>query len=262
MPEIILHERHDGYHVITLNRPEKLNAFNAELHEALKAALQESAEAPDCRAIVLTGAGRGFSAGQDLSDRDPAMKGHAPDLGVTLQTYYNPLVRQLRSLRKPVICAVNGVAAGAGANIALSCDIVVAARSASFIQAFSKIGLIPDSGGTYWLTRFLGEARAKALALTGEPLAAETAAEWGLIWKAVDDKRLMEEAQGLAALLANGPATANGLIKEAIHHASTNSLNEQLDLERRLQRLAGQSDDYKEGVAAFLEKRPADFRKK
>lgn len=261
MSETVLHDRRDGYHVITLNRPEKLNAFNVELHEALKAALEECAEAQDCRAVLLTGAGRGFCAGQDLSDRDPAMQGEAPDLGVTLATYYNPLVRQLRGLEKPVICAVNGVAAGAGANVALSCDIVLAARSARFIQAFSKIGLVPDSGGTYWLTRLLGEARAKALALTGEPLAAETAAQWGLIWKAVDDESLMEEAETLARSFAAGPATAYGLIKQAIQGASTNSLDKQLDLERQLQRQAGQSEDYKEGVAAFLEKRPADFRK-
>lgn len=261
MSQTVLHDRRDGYHVITLNRPDKLNAFNVEQHEALKAALEDAAAADDCRALILTGAGRGFCAGQDLSDRDPAMVGEAPDLGVTLATYYNPLVRALRGMDKPVICAVNGVAAGAGANIALSCDIVLAARSAKFIQAFARIGLVPDSGGTYWLTRLLGEARAKALALTGEPLPAETAAQWGMIWKAVDDEALMGEAEALAQSLAAGPATAYGLIKQAIHGASTNSLDKQLDLERQLQRLAGQSDDYKEGVSAFLEKRPADFRK-
>src|SRR5690606_20753917 len=162
-------------------------------HRELREALDACEADKDCGAIVLTGAGRGFCAGQDLSDRDPTMLGESPDLGMTLETFYNPLVRKLRALEMPVICAVNGVAAGAGANIALACDIVLAARSAKFIQAFSKIGLIPDAGGTYWLTKHLGEARAKALALTAHPLSAEDAAQWGLIWKAVDDDRLMDE---------------------------------------------------------------------
>lgn len=180
---------------------------------------------------------------------------------MTLETYYNPLVRQLRAMEKPVVCAVNGVAAGAGANIAFACDIVLAAKSAKFIQAFSKIGLIPDAGGTWWLTRHLGEARAKALALTAAPLSAEDAAAWGLIWKAVDDEKLMEEAVALAEGFAAGPTRAYALTKQAIHAASANSLEEQLEVERGLQREAGWSDDYKEGVRAFLEKRPADFRK-
>ena len=263
MPETpILHDRRDGYAVITLNRPDRLNAFNEAQHLALRAALDECGQDDDCRAVLITGAGRGFCAGQDLSDRDPTMLGKSPDLGLTLETYYNPLVRQLRALEKPVICAVNGVAAGAGANIAFACDIVLAAKSAKFIQAFSKIGLIPDAGGTYWLTKHLGEARAKALALTAHPLSAEDAAAWGLIWKAVDDGRLMEEATALAEAFANGPAHAYALTKQAIQAASTNSLDEQLDVERGLQRKAGQSDDYKEGVAAFLAKRPAVFRRK
>lgn len=256
----VIHERRDGYHLVTLNRPDRLNSFNGDQHRALRAALDAAAEDGDCGAVVLTGSGRGFCAGQDLSDRDPAMLGDRPDLGTTLETLYNPLVRRLRSLEKPVICAVNGVAAGAGANIALSCDIVLAARSAKFIQAFSKIGLIPDAGGTWWLTRHLGEARAKALAMTAEPLTAQQAADWGLIWKAVDDDRLMPEAIALAERLANGPTRAYALTKQAIQAASTNTLDEQLDAERALQREAGWSDDYKEGVAAFLEKRPADFR--
>ena len=256
----ILHDRRDGYHVITLNRPERLNSFNEAQHEALRAALDAAEADAECGAIVLTGAGRGFCAGQDLSDRDPIMLGDRPDLGQTLETFYNPLVRRLRALEMPVICAVNGVAAGAGANIALACDIVLAAKSARFIQAFSKIGLIPDAGGTYWLTKHLGEARAKALAMTAAPLSAEDAAAWGLIWKAVDDDRLMEEAIALAQGFADGPTRAYALTKQAIQAATTNTLDEQLDVERGLQREAGWSDDYKEGVAAFLQKRPANFR--
>ena len=252
-------ERHGAVTVITLNRPDKLNAFNVDQHLKLRAALEECAADGDCRAILLTGAGRGFCAGQDLSDRDPKMLGDSPDLSKTISTYYNPLVRLIRGMDKPVICAVNGVAAGAGANIALSCDIVLAARSARFIQAFSKIALIPDSGGTWWLTNLLGEARAKALAMTAEPVSAETAEEWGLIWKVVDDAQLMEDAMALAKRLADGPTFTFGLTKKAIQLASTNSLDEQLDVERDFQKEAGLSDDYKEGVAAFLEKRPATF---
>ena len=252
-------ERHGAVTVITLNRPDKLNAFNVDQHLKLRAALEECAADGNCRAILLTGAGRGFCAGQDLSDRDPKMLGDSPDLSKTISTYYNPLVRLIRGMDKPVICAVNGVAAGAGANIALSCDIVLAARSARFIQAFSKIALIPDSGGTWWLTNLLGEARAKALAMTAEPVSAETAEEWGLIWKVVDDAQLMEDAMALAKRLADGPTFTLGLTKKAIQLASTNSLDEQLDVERDFQKEAGLSDDYKEGVAAFLEKRPATF---
>lgn len=257
----VIHERRDGYHVLTLNRPDRLNSFNEAQHLALRAALEECAADTSCGAVLLTGAGRGFCAGQDLSDRDPTIQGESPDLGMTLETYYNPLVRQLRAMEKPVVCAVNGVAAGAGANIAFACDIVLAAKSAKFIQAFSKIGLIPDAGGTWWLTRHLGEARAKALALTAAPLSAEDAAAWGLIWKAVDDETLMAEAVALAEGFAAGPTRAYALTKQAIHAASANSLEEQLEVERGLQREAGWSDDYKEGVKAFLEKRPANFRK-
>ncbi|MEX0346206.1 MAG: 2-(1,2-epoxy-1,2-dihydrophenyl)acetyl-CoA isomerase PaaG [Rhizobiaceae bacterium] len=259
---VLLSEKQDGYAVLTLNRPDRLNAFTVELHQALAAALDECENDDDCRAIILTGAGRGFCAGQDLSDRDPAMLGERPDLGKTLETYYNPLIRRIRNMDKVIIGAVNGVAAGAGANIAFSTDIVLAAKSAKFIQAFSKIGLIPDAGGTFWLTRRLGEARAKGLAFTAQPLPAEDAADWGLIWRAVDDDKLMEEAQALAQQIANGPSASYALTKQAIHAASGNTLEDQLQLERNLQREAGFSDDYKEGVTAFLEKRPANFRKK
>lgn len=260
--DVVLHERRDDFSVVTLNRPDRLNAFNEELHHRLRDVLEDCASDETCRALVLTGAGRGFCAGQDLADRDPAMLGDTPDLGLTLETFYVPLVRRLRTMEKPVICAVNGVAAGAGANIALACDIVLAARSAKFIQAFSKIGLIPDAGGTWWLTRHLGEARAKALTLMAHPLPAEEAADWGLIWRAVDDDRLMDEVLTLAASFAKGPTRAYALTKEAIQAASSNDLDAQLGVEIRLQREAGRTEDYREGVAAFLQKRQPAFKGK
>jgi 2-(1,2-epoxy-1,2-dihydrophenyl)acetyl-CoA isomerase len=249
----------DGLLRLTLNRPDKLNSFNEEMHLALRAAMQRAHDENGIRAVLLTGAGRGFCAGQDLGDRDPRKSAVPPDLGYTIETFYNPLIRQMRSLDKPIICAVNGVAAGAGANIALACDIVLAARSAKFIQTFSKIGLIPDSGGTWSLAQLLGEARAKALAFTAEPLAAETAAAWGLIWKVVDDAELASEAEALGRKLAAGPTFGLGLIKRAIQASAVNTLDQQLDLERDLQRLAGRSADFAEGVVAFLDKRPAEF---
>lgn len=257
----VIHDRRDGYHVLTLNRPDRLNAFNDELHAALREALASCAAEDECRAVVLTGAGRGFCAGQDLSNR-VNMGDERPDLGATLEANYNPLVRAIRALPKPVICAVNGVAAGAGANVALACDIVIAAKSAKFIQAFSKIGLVPDSGGTWFLPRLLGEARAKGLALTAQPLSADDAERWGLIWKVVDDADLMAEAEAQARAFADGPTAAYALTKQAIHAAGTNTLDQQLDLERDYQRQAGFSDDYKEGVAAFMEKRKPDYRKR
>src|SRR4051812_9754689 len=245
---------------ITLNRPDKLNAFNPEMHGLLRKAIERAVDEPEVRAVLLTGAGRGFCAGQDLSERD-VKPGAAPvDLSVSIGSYYNPLVRRLRGLPKPIVCAVNGVAAGAGANIALACDIVIAARSASFVQAFAKIGLPPDSGGTYLLPRLAGTARAMGLALLGEKLPAEDAERWGLIWKCVDDARLMEEASGLARRLAAGPTKGYGLIKRAIYESAGNSLESQLDLERDLQREAGFSEDYREGVSAFLQKREPTYK--
>ncbi|MFV0300684.1 MAG: 2-(1,2-epoxy-1,2-dihydrophenyl)acetyl-CoA isomerase PaaG [Paracoccus sp. (in: a-proteobacteria)] len=250
----------DGVLTLTLNRPDKLNSFTEEMHLALRAGIQRAHDDSAVRAVLLTGAGRGFCAGQDLGNRDPRKGGPAPDLGHTLDTFYNPNLRLIRALDKPVICAVNGVAAGAGANIALACDIVLAARSAKFIQAFSKIGLIPDAGGTWSLTHILGEPRAKALTLLAEPLTAETAADWGLIWKAVDDAALMTEAQAMAAALARGATLGLGLTKQLIHEAATNSLDQQLDQERDAQQRAGRSADYAEGVTAFLEKRKPEFK--
>lgn len=257
--ETVLSAFADGVLRLTLNRPDKLNAFNDEMHVAMRTGLERAHQDPAVRAVLLTGAGRGFCAGQDLGDRDPRQGGELPDLGRTLELFYNPLIQLIRSLDKPVVCAVNGVAAGAGANIALACDITLAARSARFIQSFAKIGLVPDSGGTWSLPHLVGEARAKALALTAEPLDAETAANWGLIWKAVDDAALLDEAAALAGRLAAGPTKGLGLTKRAIQSAASNSLEQQLELERDLQREAGHSMDYAEGVAAFLEKRKPDF---
>lgn len=251
-----------GVQTITLNRPEKLNAFNPEMHKELRRALEQALDERAIRAVLLTGAGRGFCAGQDLAERNVA-PGAAPiDLSVSIGSYYNPLVRRLRELPKPIVCAVNGVAAGAGANIALACDVVLAARSASFVQSFARLGLVPDSGGTYFLPRLVGTARAMGLALLGEALAAEDAERWGLIWKVFDDERLMPEAIALARALASGPTTGYGLVKKALYASGNNSLDAQLDLERDLQREAGFSEDYREGVAAFMQKRPPQFKGK
>jgi 2-(1,2-epoxy-1,2-dihydrophenyl)acetyl-CoA isomerase len=258
--ETVRVEEADGVAMVTLNRPEKLNAFNAEMHEALAAALDAAAREARVRAVLLTGAGRGFCAGQDLSVRRQLIESGATlDLGESIERYYNPLVRRLRALPKPVVCAVNGVAAGAGANLALACDIVIAARSASFIQAFAKIGLVPDTGGSWFLPRLVGEARARALLLLGDKIGAEEAAQWGMIWRVVDDAALMAEAGAFARHLARAPTRALGLIKRALLESGANSLHAQLDLERDLQREAGAGEDYREGVAAFLEKREPQF---
>jgi 2-(1,2-epoxy-1,2-dihydrophenyl)acetyl-CoA isomerase len=254
-------ERAGGVATLTLNRPDKLNSFTVEMHGELRDALKAIAGDGVTRCLLLTGAGRGFCAGQDLSDRvmNADAGGRAPDLGESLEHRYNPLVRTLRGLEMPVVCAVNGVAAGAGANLALACDIVLAAKSASFIQAFCKIGLVPDSGGTWTLPRLVGTARATALAMLGDKVSAEQAAQWGMIWRAVDDDKLMEEATGLAAQLAGQATRGLALIKRALNASPANSLDQQLDLERDLQTLAGRSRDYQEGVAAFLEKRAPKF---
>jgi 2-(1,2-epoxy-1,2-dihydrophenyl)acetyl-CoA isomerase len=240
---------------ITLNRPDRLNSFTAQMHEELRDALGSLGEA---RVVVLTGAGRGFCAGQDLNDRAVA-PGERVDLGDTVQACWNPLVRTLTSMPQPVIARVNGVAAGAGANIALACDIVVAAKSAKFIQSFSAIGLIPDSGGTWALPRLVGQARALGLALTGDPLAAETAAEWGLIWKAVDDDGLDAEVDAIANKLAALPPLGLAAIKEMIRTSWQYSFDEELERQAGAMRRLGFTDDYREGVAAFLEKRKATF---
>jgi len=240
---------------ITLNRPDRLNSFTVRMHEELRDALGGLDEA---RVVVLTGAGRGFCAGQDLNDRAVA-PGERVDLGETVQQYWNPLIRTLTSLPQPVIARVNGVAAGAGANIALACDIVVAAKSAKFIQSFSAIGLIPDSGGTWALPRLVGQARALGLALTGDPLPAETAAEWGLIWKAVEDDALDAEVDAIANKLAALPPLGLAAIKDMIRSSWQYSLDEELERQAGAMRRLGFTDDYREGVAAFLEKRKPIF---
>jgi 2-(1,2-epoxy-1,2-dihydrophenyl)acetyl-CoA isomerase len=242
---------------VTLNRPDKLNSFTRAMHRELIGALDEAVEA-GARAIVLTGAGRGFCAGQDLSDLDTA-PGAKTDLGELIDGYFNPLVRRLQALPLPVIAAVNGIAAGAGANLALACDIVLAARSASFAQSFVKIGLVPDSGGTAFLPQRVGMARALGLGITGDKLSAEQAQAWGLIWQAVDDAELAESAAALARKLAQQPTRAIAAVKHAMRASTTNTLDQQLDLERDLQRELGMSHDYAEGVAAFIEKRAPRF---
>jgi 2-(1,2-epoxy-1,2-dihydrophenyl)acetyl-CoA isomerase len=240
---------------ITLNRPDRLNSFTVQMHEELRDAFANLGEA---RVVVLTGAGRGFCAGQDLNDR-AVTPGEAVDLGKTIEGYWNPLIRKLTSLPQPVIARVNGVAAGAGANIALACDMVVAARSAKFIQSFSAIGLIPDSGGTWALPRLVGQARALGLALTGEPLPAEKAADWGMIWKAVDDDALDAEVDALANRLASLPPLGLAAIKEMIRSSWQYSLDEELERQAGAMRRLGFTEDYREGVAAFLEKRQPRF---
>lgn len=253
--ESILIEQSSGIARITFNRPDRLNSFTRAMHAELRDAL---AKLGDARAVVLTGAGRGFCAGQDLNDRAVA-PGEAVDLGETVEESWNPLIRTLASLPQPIIARVNGVAAGAGANIALACDLVIAARSAKFIQSFSALGLIPDSGGSWHLPRLVGQARALGLALTGEALPSDRAAEWGLIWKAVDDDQLDAEVDSVAAKLASLPPLGLAAIKQIIRTSWSRTLDQELDLQRDEMRRLGFTQDYREGVAAFLEKRPAKF---
>lgn len=254
----VLISRDGGVTRLTLNRPDKLNAFTLAMHAELRAALEAANGDSDCRVVVLTGAGRAFSAGQDLAEVVGAPEG-SMDAGSRLESAYNPLIRLITSLDKPVIAAVNGIAAGAGANIAFACDLVYAARSASFLQAFMRIGLIPDAGGTWVLPRLVGAARARGLAMLAEPLPAEKAEAWGLIWKVVDDDKLETEVAAVATHLAAAPTYALALAKRALHASSTNTLEAQLNLERDLQRLAGASPDAKEGISAFLAKRAPKY---
>jgi 2-(1,2-epoxy-1,2-dihydrophenyl)acetyl-CoA isomerase len=257
--ETILFEVSNGAARITLNRPDRLNSFTVQMHGEVADALSKVESDASVRALLITGAGRGFCAGQDLSDRAVAPGADGLDLGESLQNRYNPLIKRIVNLPKPVVCAVNGVAAGAGANIAFACDIVFAAKSAKFIQSFANIGLVPDSGGTWILPRLVGHARAMGLALTGEPLSAENAENWGLIWRCVEDDQLKEESNKLLQRFALGPTKGLAAIKMAMRKGWDADLATQLDLERDLQRDLGRSADYKEGVAAFSEKRAPKF---
>lgn len=256
--ETILCNVADGVATITLNRPDRLNALTHQMFDELQDALSKVESDPAQRAVVLTGAGRGFCAGADLKAALEAEDGEGPEND--LETHYNPLVKRLQTIDVPVIGAINGVAAGAGCSVALSCDIVLAGRSASFLQAFARIGLIPDAGSTWMMPRLIGRARAKGLAMLADNLPAETAADWGMIWKVVDDDALQAEAGTLARNLAQGPTAAFAKMKHAFNASMDNSLDDQLALEARLQNEAAQSHDYKEGVDAFLEKRPAVFK--
>lgn len=259
MSDTIQVSDHGTWVEIALNRPKVLNSLTAEMHLALRAKL-DAAKQDGKRALILTGTGRGFCAGQDLGDRDPTKMDGPPDLGQTINDFYAPLVKQIRALPFPVICAVNGVAAGAGANIALACDVVLAAKSAKFIQSFAKVGLIPDTGGSWHLPRLIGEARAKGLALLAEPLSAERAEEWGLIWQAIEDENLMPRARDLAAHFADGPTLGLSLTKDAIQASATQSLDDQLGMEADMMRTCGRSQDYAEGVSAFLSRRAPKFK--
>jgi 2-(1,2-epoxy-1,2-dihydrophenyl)acetyl-CoA isomerase len=261
MSKSVILERDGAVATITLNRPDKLNSFTTEMTTALSEIFFALERDATCRAILLTGAGRAFCAGQDLSERTVAPGGAAPkvDVGASIERRFNPLIRRIRALPKPIVVAVNGVAAGAGANLALQGDIVLGAKSAKFIQSFVKIGLLPDCGGTWSLTHLLGEARAKALAMLAEPVSAEQAVQWGMIWKSVEDAELMGEANKLAAHLAAQPTQALAAIKKAIHFAATASMEASLDHERDAQRELGYSDDFAEGVAAFIGKRAPVF---
>lgn len=258
----ILSDVQNGVMTLTLNRPERLNSFNDEMHRELAQLLTQAERDDTIRCLLITGAGRAFCAGQDLNDRNVDPTGEVPDLGASVENFYNPLVKRLAALPKPVIAAVNGVAAGAGATLALGCDIVIAARSVNFIMSFSKLGLVPDCGGTWTLPRLAGRARAMGLALMGDKLSAEQAHQWGMIWQVVDDEAITDTARQLATHFASQPTFGLGLVKKALLASETNTLDQQLELERDYQRLAGRSEDYREGVAAFLAKRTPAFKGK
>ena len=255
----IIYASEAGIARITLNRPERLNSFTDAMHADLRDALARVKSDASLRVLLLTGAGRGFCAGQDLSEREVPPGMEPVDIGATIERNYKPLVLTLRALPMPVVCAVNGVAAGAGANVALAADIVIAAKSAMFIQAFCKIGLLPDAGGTYFLPRLVGMARARGLALLGDKLSAEQAAQWGLIWKCVDDSELSATVEAVLQQLASAPTRALAATKEALDAAAGTTLKAQLDVERDLQQALGRSADFQEGVAAFRAKRPPRF---
>lgn len=258
--QTILVKANKGVGYLTLNRPNRMNSFTIQMHQEVAKVLNQWKNDNAIRAIVITGNGRGFCAGQDLKERSFDPDAPAPDLGLSLENYYNPLIQCITSLPKPVVCAVNGVAAGAGASIALACDIVIAAKSATFIQAFCHLGLVPDAGGTWLLPRLVGRARAMGLAMLGDKISADRALHLGMIWQVVADDQLLVEVTRLAEHLANQPTYGLSLIKKAINASADNSFEQQLALERDLQRLAGKTDDYKEGVQAFIQKRTPVFQ--
>ncbi|MFN2565583.1 MAG: 2-(1,2-epoxy-1,2-dihydrophenyl)acetyl-CoA isomerase PaaG [Gemmatimonadaceae bacterium] len=257
--QYVLFEVGDGVATITLNRPDLLNSFNMSMAAELQQALRVAAEDDGIRAVLLTGAGRAFCAGQDLAEAVPPDGAPAPEIAEIVRRTYNPTVRAIRALEKPVVCAVNGVAAGAGANLALACDVVLAADTASFVQAFSKIGLIPDTGGTFFLPRLVGLARATALAFLGDKLSAADAQAIGMIYRVVDAPRLLDEARSLARRLATQPTRGFGLTKRAFNQSMANDLDAQLEVEAELQAEAARTADFAEGVRAFLEKRQPSF---
>jgi 2-(1,2-epoxy-1,2-dihydrophenyl)acetyl-CoA isomerase len=255
----VLYEAADGVATITLNRPERLNAWTGAMAAGLRGSLERAEADAGVRAIVLTGAGRGFCAGADLADPDRDTGPNA-DSGAALDKFFNPVIRTMRSVPKPIVAAVNGVAAGVGMSFALASDIAIAAKSASFLQAFARIGLLPDGGSTWFLPRLVGEQRARALAMLAPQIKAEQARDWGLIWDVVEDADLMKTATELARRLADGPTLSLARIKQALNRADDNDLSAQLDLERDFQRELGRSEDFKEGVQAFLAKRKANFK--
>jgi len=262
MYQTIVLEKDNGVARLTLNRPDKLNSFNVQMHQELRNALDDIAGDAESRCLLITGAGRGFCAGQDLSDRAVSADQSAPDLGTSVEQFYNPLIRRLTDLKMPVVCALNGVAAGAGASLVMACDLVIAARSSSFILSFAKVGLVPDSGSSWHFARALGLPRAKAMAMLGNKVKAEQAEQWGLIYQVVDDDQLMGEAGELAVHLATQPTEALANIKQLVHSAFEYSLDEQLERERRAMQHLGKSEDYSEGVAAFMQKRAPKFKGK
>lgn len=256
---LVLSERHDGWRAVRLNRPDKLNAFTEDLHRALRAALEEAEADPDCRALLLTGSGRAFSSGQDLGDRIRAIKEGPLDLGASLETFYEPLVAKIRALPFPVVVAINGIASGAGLNVALHGDVVIAARGAKLTEPFARIGLIPDAGGSWLLPRLVGRARANAMVFLAETISGEEAAAIGLVAEAVDDDALTERAEAICARLAKGPRAALTRLKRLMQASEANDLSEQLRLEREMQQISGRHPEYAEGLAAFSEKRPPRF---
>ena len=257
----ILVDKRGGYRIVTLNRPDRLNAFNETMHGELRAAIEDAERDPTCCALLLTGAGRGFCAGADLADPDREAS-VAADSGAALEKYFNPVIRLMRAIPKPIVSAVNGVAAGVGMSFVLASDIALAGISASFLQAFARIGLLPDGGSTWFLPRLVGEQRARALAMLAPQITAQQAKEWGLIWDVVEDGELLKTATELARRLADGPTMSLARIKEAMNRSSGNDLGRQLDLERDFQRELGRSEDFKEGVLAFLAKRKPAFKGK